>query len=620
MVEGWQEVPARRNKGSSHNRGENKAFEDVTKLFVSNLPNGCIPGDVSEFMGYFGEVVNSYIARKRDKEGNRFGFVTFRKVKNTADLVKRMNGVKMGSCRLKINVARFAMENSEWREVDDKAGRTHNTKPHVVRNREAFVVEREKWARFSQTGGKSFREILEGKSSAPPIPTTKSIIVPDNVVAFFEIRGKSLIGRAKDLTSLTCLNKMFVEHGLGGFDIVYVGGLSILLKFQSKDEAMEFLLNKEVWNLWLSVLDLWEGQPLPFERVAWIKIHGVPINLAINEVFDDIAKLVGKIIYPSQICLDDGDISVGYVGVLVGDGEKINDSVSLKWKNKTFKTWLSEEPRVWDPECVGPVIKKTKEQVAAGLGASDISDHTHVQIPVADSGGLVNEKAVDPMEEGEIRIPLHGEVVENQGLHGELHGSEELAAKVAKVHKARSSNIGVDINFDISNVDSSIKSSEEPIVFSAIGNGPKHIHRPNKAKIRKRSHRVQNNIISPVDSNRPRKRNRQEEDDPFDLDRFIGILQVEESAVDPPLESTHINMDTGIADFPVHTCAIPEVSSMNHLDGSEVAVNGVESTVAMDKEVEETIKIGVALGMDLSEHKELVKNHIVGEGNNVVNQ
>lgn len=96
MVEGWQDAPARRNKGRQTNKGDMKGAGDVTKFYVSNLPSGCTPWEVSEFFGYYGEVVGSYIARKRDKEGNRFGFCSFRKVSNVLDLEKRMNGVKMG--------------------------------------------------------------------------------------------------------------------------------------------------------------------------------------------------------------------------------------------------------------------------------------------------------------------------------------------------------------------------------------------------------------------------------------------------------------------------------------------------------------------------------------------
>ena len=67
MVEGWQEVPVRRNKGRQNMKRESKGMGDTTKFYISNIPTGCNPWEMSKFLGSFGEVVGSYIARKRDK-------------------------------------------------------------------------------------------------------------------------------------------------------------------------------------------------------------------------------------------------------------------------------------------------------------------------------------------------------------------------------------------------------------------------------------------------------------------------------------------------------------------------------------------------------------------------
>ncbi|PWA39898.1 nucleotide-binding alpha-beta plait domain-containing protein [Artemisia annua] len=366
MVEGWQDVPARRNKGRQKNKGETKGVGDVTKFFVSNLPSGCTLWVVSEFLGYYGEVVGSYIAKKRDKEGKRFGFCSFR---------KRMNGVKMGLCKLKVNVAKLAVENIGLRELEERADRKHDNPEMLVgRMQEKQEVERQNKVNgqtFHPSDGLSFRAVLNGKSSVDPgvhaESSCRSIKVPDNVVAFFEIRGKALIGRVTDLKMLTRMKELLAENMVGGLDIVYVGGLSLLLNFHDKEDAVDLLSKKDVWSNWFSVLDLWEGQSLSFERVAWLKIHGVPINLAINEVFDDVASQFGKIVHPSQLSHEDGDISVGLVGILVGDGKKVNESVNLRWTNKVFKSWITEVEGSWEPECVGSVGKRVVEADAASV-------------------------------------------------------------------------------------------------------------------------------------------------------------------------------------------------------------------------------------------------------------
>ncbi|MFS8010520.1 putative RNA recognition motif domain, nucleotide-binding alpha-beta plait domain superfamily [Helianthus anomalus] len=45
----------------------------ITKLFVTNLPEGCSGTDLAEHVRSFGQIFYLYIARKRDKGGNKFG-------------------------------------------------------------------------------------------------------------------------------------------------------------------------------------------------------------------------------------------------------------------------------------------------------------------------------------------------------------------------------------------------------------------------------------------------------------------------------------------------------------------------------------------------------------------
>ncbi|MFS7928774.1 putative nucleotide-binding alpha-beta plait domain superfamily, RNA-binding domain superfamily [Helianthus anomalus] len=69
----WLDPHHRRNKGKGP---DNKKVgkEDITKFYVTNLPVGCRPWDVADFVAGCGEVAGMYIARKKDKEGRRFGF------------------------------------------------------------------------------------------------------------------------------------------------------------------------------------------------------------------------------------------------------------------------------------------------------------------------------------------------------------------------------------------------------------------------------------------------------------------------------------------------------------------------------------------------------------------
>ncbi|MFS7987006.1 hypothetical protein Hanom_Chr11g01016931 [Helianthus anomalus] len=64
-----------------------------------------------------------WLSWKRDERGYRFGFASFKGVKDAAELEKEMRNIWLGNNRLNINVARFAMENEVGRDNKDQTGK-----------------------------------------------------------------------------------------------------------------------------------------------------------------------------------------------------------------------------------------------------------------------------------------------------------------------------------------------------------------------------------------------------------------------------------------------------------------------------------------------------------------
>ncbi|KAJ0789633.1 hypothetical protein HanPI659440_Chr05g0205811 [Helianthus annuus] len=151
---------------------------------------------------------------------------------------------------------------------------------------------------------------------------------------------------------LNNLKSVLAKAGTIEVSLSYLGGLSMLVKFSSEEECKRMVGEYDRWRLWFSSLDYWMGQSLPFERIAWLKLIGVPIHLATDEVYDAIVGRFGKVIHASQRSADDRDLSFNCIGVLVGDGTRIAESSTLKWKDKVFKVWVEEELAEWIPECI----------------------------------------------------------------------------------------------------------------------------------------------------------------------------------------------------------------------------------------------------------------------------
>ncbi|KAM0046305.1 putative RNA recognition motif domain, nucleotide-binding alpha-beta plait domain superfamily [Helianthus debilis subsp. tardiflorus] len=290
--------------------------QDVVKFFVSNLPERCNSSEIKDVFSAFGEVLGVYVARKRDKVGNRFGFISFSGARNLKDLVDNMKNVKMGSNKLKVNVARFAAENVNipWSKgIDAGVFGVDSGKSSV---REQFHGNRNL---IHNPLGMSYRDSLLGKPRMDE-SVEKEVAISEFVKPFESWVNKSLIVRTPDLPTLIKLDKLLATSGGPKGELKYVGGLFMLIVFEDGEDMLAFKDHCPGAKEWFSRLEVWNGQALPFERIAWLKISGVPLHLLSNEVFDSVGRMFGKVVHASFVSSTSNDLSVDLVGVLVGEG------------------------------------------------------------------------------------------------------------------------------------------------------------------------------------------------------------------------------------------------------------------------------------------------------------
>ncbi|KAJ0606110.1 hypothetical protein HanHA300_Chr02g0070441 [Helianthus annuus] len=316
------------------------------------------------------------------------------------------------------------------------------------------------------------------------------------------------------------------------------GGLHILLKFPDEVSCSSFVTNNDLWNKWFAVLDVWLGQSLPFERIAWINMIGVPIHLAVGNVYDSIVSRFGKVIHGSNRSVADSDLSVNCVGVLVGEGARINEQVDLRWDNKSYRVWVEEEVTGWVPDCLD--VDDTSE-----VGAPSVEELKSVrQFPV-------KPPVVDNHVSGFQADPVTSLVDEQSSLHGDTNrpsASHCMDVGPEKIcHEER----------------------EDDFVFNVADKPRKFKRRPiNRSPFRERMNLDQ---TSPLDDGRVKKRPRPSESDPFDLDRFINNWNILSEA--PRLEQGSIQGAEGrVPDLNRRACSLSkEMESGQIVDSEEVA-------------------------------------------------
>ncbi|KAJ0754860.1 putative RNA recognition motif domain, nucleotide-binding alpha-beta plait domain superfamily [Helianthus annuus] len=322
--------------------------KNVIKFFVTNLPEKSSAKEIGDFFCAFGDVVGVYVARKRDNVGNRFGFISFSGARNRLDLEESLKSVRMGNNKLRINIARFASENSN-ESIPKEYGPHHSQRSGS--NQVDGGLPRTSRPFVPNPLGSAYRDILVGNSKNNRLEE-KVVEVSSFVKPFVSWLGKSLIVRTSGLSTLVKMDKL-MENCVGlKVQIKYVGGLYLLLVFDSLEEMLSFKESDPNAKDWFSWMEVWEGQVLPFERIAWLKISGVPIQLLDNEVFDSVGRLFRKVVHASSISIDSSDLTYDLVGVLIGDGGRISEPVTLKWKDRKFVVWVHEETGEWVPDCI----------------------------------------------------------------------------------------------------------------------------------------------------------------------------------------------------------------------------------------------------------------------------
>ncbi|KAJ0503312.1 putative RNA recognition motif domain, nucleotide-binding alpha-beta plait domain superfamily [Helianthus annuus] len=265
----------------------------VTKFFVDNIPDGCRPWDLATLLGKYGDLSGSYIARKRSKEASKFSFVSFKGVKDWRELEGLLQGLKFGGFKLKINRARFAKENDLVDEVQAPTVSSH------ARNKEVEGIKSNNRFDAFASNGRSYSSVLLNNGGPKPSAAddeshVKEVNVHNETSAFFDLQGRAVVGRAKDLGSLINMRVNLRLGGVSGVKYYYLGGFYLLLAFEDEVDASDFLLNLNLWKDWFASLDMWSGQSLAYEGIAWLRVHGVPLHLAENKVFDEVAGLSVK--------------------------------------------------------------------------------------------------------------------------------------------------------------------------------------------------------------------------------------------------------------------------------------------------------------------------------------
>ncbi|PWA75817.1 RNA-directed DNA polymerase, eukaryota, Nucleotide-binding alpha-beta plait domain protein [Artemisia annua] len=476
----WYDVPPKKNRNNVQHQNSN-ASSDGVKFFVSNLPEGCSSSDLKDVLSRYGDVQGVYIARKYDKLGKRFGFATFKVTRNRVDLEANLKDVWIGSYKLFIVPARFVSGQKpivdKGKKIDNSVHREAVWKPVTGPEVQVHLDNQNEEDRMHVDGSssegvdqRSFRDTLLNKNVEPSIP---EVIVQSEGKNLHELYGSGVIAKVSSLDVLTSIKSKLKEAAFGGCNIRYLGGFTVMLNFENASDKDRFLNVNDVWKTWFTLVEPWNGQVVMTDRVAWLKIRGLPAHVAEMKVFNDIAGVFGTVIAEAQYP-EEGDISYAVVGVSLQSQARVVGYVKAVWRDNSYLVYVEEDTEEWVPNCV-----------------ADLGDESEVLVetPVEEPAYVVYNVSL-PSEEVPVR-----QTVEEQEVLPHLNGHFDDSVGAGSTSK------------------------------SCKRKGGKY---SKKKGVYRRS-------MSPLDKDRPKKRVR-EDNDMFDIDRFIFVNPVQVEADNSNIE------------------------------------------------------------------------------------
>ncbi|CAH1452310.1 unnamed protein product [Lactuca virosa] len=270
---------------------------------------------------------------KKRWNGQKFAFVRFRGVNDISGLEKKLNGISYNGKRLMVNVSR------QLRKLTPQ-------KTNVQRHKQPTWVE----PRLGVRDHCSYAEVIRPKPPSPKYAPEPPILLKQEPVTYSWLRKTTLIAEAISLSHLGHLPKLLLEKEEQDLEIKYIGGLKVLLCFDNSVEARSFRENKQRWaeNLkWVEPVE--SPEFFFFERIAWVRLVGLPLKLWGSMSFEAICKKFGKIIAPFDDVYHRVDLSCVKVGILTTRRTRINEEVEVATDDQITKVGVVEFDEDWFP-------------------------------------------------------------------------------------------------------------------------------------------------------------------------------------------------------------------------------------------------------------------------------
>ncbi|KAJ0488728.1 putative RNA recognition motif domain, nucleotide-binding alpha-beta plait domain superfamily [Helianthus annuus] len=382
----WAEVQHKKNR-------RNRPDGVEMTFLIQNLPDQVSKGLLWRIFQPYGFITDAYVARKKDAKGNRFGFVRYVVEGRVEEVLKAMNSVKVFGAKLNVLLAKYDKNHKRFNYTSDMLGRRQEWKPKETMPGNKGPTQGASGPSYVQEGT-SFADILRGKKENSNAGAKVISVEGKGSLYPLHCIGRSVIGKAMAEVSINMLKQEMEKEGMLEVGLSFIGGVSYMLIFKDRVTATASMeVHAKFFQQNFVEFYLWNGEEIPFSRVALLSIMGVPFIIRDNTIYDKIGKVFGEVIQGSKFSWQDEDNSSGSVKVLTSQISSINEAVVIKWANKSNVVWVSE----------------IQEQKSMDSDQNELLDESESENESDSEVESEEEEDMEDYEEGEIRSDLNKE-------------------------------------------------------------------------------------------------------------------------------------------------------------------------------------------------------------------
>ncbi|KAK8633240.1 hypothetical protein V6N13_014088 [Hibiscus sabdariffa] len=333
-----------------------------------------------------GEVIDAFIANKRNKEGKKFGFV---RTSNKADanrMIERLNNFRLFGSKITVSLARFQTRHSYWRRVSSGT-RFDKQVIDVATNKEAKdrvnIPTSEKKEESQGMGGttennEKRRRRIYGHVESETLWKLKNC----------------LVGETTNVCSVESVRARLIEWGMGDVKVRRFGGRSFILTIEDMDlyrmlEDLHWSYLKEVFN---SVRPWTESESKSY-RATWIEITGVPLHCWNGTTFKRLAQLWGDFEAFGENLNCSVDCEKMKVLILTNQEQSIREVVELEVGNSIYAIRIMEMGFTDTSSKKVIIGKERNPQKQRKLSMSEVSSSSESRSPV--NGDLKRSQEIE---------------------------------------------------------------------------------------------------------------------------------------------------------------------------------------------------------------------------------